>query len=667
MSAIRWFAAWAFFSFSASAFALNAGAISLSHHEPLQRLSIQGHGSDVSQKLAVAGPVDMSFDALGRSFELQLTPNNNLLSATRSSVSNGVVPYRGQLAGNADSWARIVIVDGIPSGLIWDGNELFAVERPGDNIVGSDSTIIYRLADAVIAPGSMTCGAGDAFSNAGAVYKSLVSELHLAKEQAQGAVLEINVSAIGDFEFFGLHGANSDNAMLERLNNVDGIFSTEVAVQISVPFFETFTTDAADPFTDELNASNLVDEVGAYRDGNPNHNAHGLTHLWTGKDVINDSGGNSTVGIAFTGALCRSQFGAALSEGRSNPSFDSLVAAHEIGHNFGAPHDAVPGSDCETAPDTFLMAASLNGSNQFSQCSKDQMADDIAQAEIQGCITPLPTVDMRVRLNGSDPAILLGNTATVTFDFANAGGSQATNVTADVTLPSNVSLISAAASIGSCTNGAGVVNCSIGTVEGSSTASVTLTSTTTAVGVGTFDATVSADVDERPENNQVAALLTVNPAVNLVVNAPTARQIDVNQSATVSVTLNNTSILDATGVTLSASASSGLQVNSATWSIGNCTTTGSQVDCAATTFGAQSSSTLTVNVTGSTEGAKTVSVTMSSIEADADPANNSATATVNVGSVDEDSGGGSFGFAFLLLLGLLAVANRAVGARPSAR
>jgi len=658
MTVIRWFAAWAIFSFSVTAFAFDAGAISLSHHETLQRLSIQGHANDGSQKLAIAGPVDLSFDALGRSFELQLAPNSNLLTVARNAAINGVVPYRGQLAGNTDSWARIVIADGIPSGLIWDGTELFAIERPGDNVIGSGSTIIYRLADAVIAPGSMTCGADNLFSDGGAVYKSLVNELNVAKEQAQGAVSEINVSAVGDFEFFGQHGANSDNAMLERLNNVDGIFSTEVAVQISPSVIETFTTDASDPFSGEVNASLLLDELAAYRDGNATHNASGLTHLWTGKDVEGSPGNNSTVGIAFTGTLCRRQFGAGLSEGNGTAAFDSLVAAHEIGHNFGAPHDAVPGSACENAPDTFLMAASLNGNNQFSQCSKDEMADDIAQAEIQGCITLLPTVDMRVRLNGSDPAILLGNTVTVTFDFANAGGSQATNVNATISLPSNVSLVSAAASTGSCMNGASVVDCDIGTIDGSSTASVTLTSTTTAVGFGSFDATVSADVDERPENNQDVALLTVNPAVNLGVSAPPARQINVDQSATVSLTLSNTSILDATGVTMSVSLSSGLRANSASWSIGNCTVAASQIDCVATSFGAQSNSTFTVNVTGTTEGAKAVNVSMSSVEADADPSNNTASATVNVGAVEEDSGGGSFGFPFLLLLGLFGCARR---------
>ena len=131
MSAVKTVAALVILGLSASAFAGTSGAISLTHYESLQRLDVQRLGSDAESKVTLAGPVNMSFDAYGRTFNLQLTPNSNLLSAARDVVGRGVVPYRGKLAGNPDSWVRIVIANGAPGGLIWDGIELFAIERAG--------------------------------------------------------------------------------------------------------------------------------------------------------------------------------------------------------------------------------------------------------------------------------------------------------------------------------------------------------------------------------------------------------------------------------------------------------------------------------------------------------------------------------------------------------
>jgi uncharacterized repeat protein (TIGR01451 family) len=302
------------------------------------------------------------------------------------------------------------------------------------------------------------------------------------------------------------------------------------------------------------------------------------------------------------------------------------------------------------------MEASLTNSSQFSQCSLDQMADDIANAS---CITPLPSVDMSFGLDDPAPDVLLGNTATVTFDVINAGTLPATNVMADFTLPTNVSLILAAASMGSCTDGAGVVSCAIGNVDGTTTITVTLTSDTVAVGSGTFNASVSADIDDDTNNNQSSLTLTVQPAVNLVVTPPSTRQLSVDQSTGLTALIENTSILDATGVTLSVSLSPGLRADSASWPLGSCTVSGSQIDCQGGTFAAQSNTTLSIGVTAVTEGTKTLNITLSSVQAEADPGNNTASATVNVGTpAQAESGGGSAGVWLLTILGLLAIGRR---------
>ena len=206
--------------------------------------------------------------------------------------------------------------------------------------------------------------------------EELVGELGI-KAEADGAIDELSLGVIGDFEFTNAKGgdAAAAAAITTRLNNVDGIFSSQLGIQITVNTIETFSSAAADPFTDQTDASLLLDEVSDYRSATPAQNSNGLTHLYTGKDLD-----GTTVGIAYTGALCSNFFGTGLSEGNASATFDSLVAAHEIGHNFGAPHDGEAGSACEAEVGDWLMSPRLNGSDTFSQCSIDEMSDDIARA-----------------------------------------------------------------------------------------------------------------------------------------------------------------------------------------------------------------------------------------------------------------------------------------------
>jgi len=380
-----------------------------------------------------------------------------------------------------------------------------------------------------------------------------------------------------------------------------------------------------------------------------------LTHLWTGKNLD-----GSTVGNAIESALCQPMFGAALSQGGTNPAFEALIAAHEIGHNFGAPHDGEAGSACESTPGGFLMAPIIGNSSEFSACSIQQMQADIATAS---CITPLASVDVSVTPRGTLPPVALGSAVTVTFDIINNGTQTATNVVANITLPNNVSYRSAASSVGSCVNGAGTVSCTLGDIAGSSAASVTVTTETTAAGTGTFDIVVAADADVDQSNNRSSADVTVIDAVDLIINGPAQGQVTVNRSTTVRATLDNASVLDATGVTLIISLDPGLRAGSANWSIGSCSVTDQRIDCTTSLFAAQSTSSLDIEVTGLATGTQTYSATVSSAEDDADPANNSIMGSIRVNEEQtsgggDGNGGGAFGGAALILLGLAAAIRR---------
>ncbi len=647
MKALKWTLAAAILIVSSTVFAAASNNVTVSHFEPLQRMS-----SDSAA---------LSFDALGRTFDLQLEPNDRLLSRlSRDGLTDGIDIYRGTLAGHPDSWVRIVVYDGMPRGLVWDGKEMFAIEAPGDSMLQTTAPVIYRLADMLIAPGTMTCGVESLPASGMGTYNKLIHEMAAATTamQGPGAVKEITVYAIGDYEFTTDMGgsAAAEMAIMTRLNNVDGYFSQQVGVQIRVPALSIEThTDPNDPFT-KSDPNELLFELSAYRDASLTQEMHGLTHLYTGRDF-----NGSTAGIAWVGGLCDDNTGTGLSMGSKDtgPTIDSLIAAHEIGHNFNADHDGAPDPrSCPLEPEDFIMAPATNiNNNTFSDCSVGVM-QAWAAAPSSSCVTALPTVDMSISLIGQSATVLLGANTVLSYDINQNGTDPATNVTADFTLPTTLSLDSVTTSLGTCSSGAGVVNCVLGDVPGLSNNTIDITTTPTSVGPGLLSATVDSDVnpDERPENNQVDLQLTVNPAVDLVVNTPTAPTIKIDESTTISAVLENRSILPVIGATLTVNLSNGLQINSATWSIGTCTIALQQIDCLAATFDAQSSSTLSIGVTAISTGSKSYTMALSSNQAEANPGDNSESGTLRVNS-PKDSGGAA-GPMFLWLLATFTALRR---------
>ncbi len=632
---------------------LVAADVVVSHFEPLQQTLItktDKYGHSFNSKLSTPASVSIRFAALGKSFDLQLVPNDRIASGLRSDAGMFEVDvYRGRLANNPQSWARIVVFDGMPRGMIWDGVEMYAVEAPDDSTLSIDVPVIYRMADAFVVAGTMSCGTDYLSGSAASIMKDIGAATKVAIARAPGAVSEITMSAIGDFEFTDARGSDSAAiaAITTRLNNVDGYFSEQVGVQINVDLIETHS-DPADPFGDTLVSGDLLDEVSEYRLQSANHNSRGLTHLYTGRNLD-----TTTVGIAWRGVLCENYFGAGLSEGNRGATNDSVIAAHEIGHNFGAEHDGETDTICESETGAFIMSPSVSSSTQFSDCSIAVMQ---AQAAAASCVAALPAVDVSVQPVEQVSNVLLGAATDLEYVVSSNGTLDVAAVSVNFSLPNVLTLDSVATSVGTCSNGAGMVDCNLGDLVGLSSASITLSVMPNAVGAGTLSASVSPGADERPSNNQNSVLLSVDPAVDLIAGIPTSAAVFIDASTSVSVTLNNASVINATNATASITLENGLQADSATWSIGTCTVTAQQVDCQASTFAAQTTSVLTISATGITLGNKDVTVVLASAQADANPGNNSIIGEVRVvtPNADKDDGGGATN-PLVILLTLLAI------------
>jgi len=424
----RVLALWAAAALAAAAGPAAAQGFGILHHETVPPFAAaaresSGAPAGAAKPLAAAGPA-WSFVAFGRQFDVELEPDDRLLlglDPERRARLRDVELYSGRLAGSPGSWVRLTRHGGSVSGVIWDGTSLYGVETesrvapylvdPGTNAAG---VAIFRWQDTIgaLRDEMMQPGAADAApaiapspaaeppSNAAQPSEAeRLAALTSALPTPVGPGARLDVALVADEAFVEREGESAEAALLAMANVVDGIYVMQIGIQLSVA--DLVLVDAPGPFT-QTDPRALLSELEAYKFSNESFRESGLAHLFTGRDLdeMEDSSGQ-LVGIANLGVVCSPRFGVALTQATFGAFSSALIAAHEIGHNFGAPHDGEPGSACEHEPPHFLMAASVTGARQFSQCSIEQMAPEVASA---ACLAPLSATNVSIRVTQEPPA-----------------------------------------------------------------------------------------------------------------------------------------------------------------------------------------------------------------------------------------------------------------------
>ncbi|MEN7341326.1 MAG: M12 family metallo-peptidase [Pseudomonadota bacterium] len=601
------------------------------YSEPLTALEwVADSNSGVVAKPVAGLSQRMSFQALGQQFDIELTENRALAKYWLDKTDTAPPSvYRGTITGMPGSWVRLTNVNGNPQGMIFDGREHFAIEP----IAGK--TQIFRLKDLKIAPNALGCGVEHAVSDGEALAKTIGEDRSPA--EAPGARQEITIALIADTAFSDRNGNDTDAVLIALMNVVDGIFSEQVGVQLTVTRIDSFP-GGGDPFSETTDASDLLGELSGYRRTTPAQNSNGLSHLFTARDLD-----GRTAGIAYRGALCSSRFSAGLTEATRTATTNALVAAHEIGHNFGAPHDDEEGSACEDSPGGFLMAPTINGSDQFSACSLREISADVQAAS---CVTALASRDVGASRGAQAPAVLLGQQGSVDFDVNNLGTESVSAVQMTIDIPTGVSLVSASATVGSCNNGAGQVICDIGNLASGAGATVDVAFNANSVGGQTFDASVSASTDDNGTNDAASETVLVTAAVDLRAVSDASASVTVDESIRASLGVQNLATIDATNVTVTIAPGNGIRIDGAAWSAGTCTiqSTGNAV-CEATRITAGQTSLVDVDFLATEVGSSSYNVTVSGTETDIDNGNNAASGsiTVNAASTGGNTGGGNTG------------------------
>jgi hypothetical protein len=476
------------------------------HHEAVK----------VATRKGVGASEHMSFEAYGRRFDVTVAPNERIRRGMPASLAATTMPMQGTVDGLPGSWVRITRSASGLRGMVFDGHEMYAVE-PASEVApvsvepmnaATKGTVVYRLSDALMPVETMRCELAKPDSTpespptAADALQQLSSELHVFQAQAEAAataVKQVRVGVVGDFEFVSQFTTSTpEDAIVARMNIVDGIFTSQLGVKVSLATPTLFRT-SSDPFT-KTAASDLLTELQTFRSGSQAQRALGITHLMTGRNLD-----GSTVGIAYIRGLCDARFGASLSQSTFNTTQSALVAAHEIGHNFGAPHDGDADEACGSTPETFLMAPQLNGSDQFSACSIQQITPVIERAS---CLTAYVPPDASIEVPTPTLQATVGTALVASFKVHAAGDDASANVSVTVSLPATVSIQSAAANGGTCTTGAGTASCNLGNLASGDSRQVDLNVTPTVA--GNLALNLSVDSTNDPNSSNDAGTITIN-------------------------------------------------------------------------------------------------------------------------------------------------------------
>lgn len=314
----------------------------------------------------------------GRSVELQLEQFDVFAADAQVVIGSdaGDIPierpdvalFRGVVAGEPDSRAFLSLSPyGVNGLIVLDGQEhIISSGRLGEAL----QTVVYNLAtlpEGVINWADVGCHADELPGYAAAV--AAAEEFGSGYGVRAGACRVAEIALETDWEFTGsLFGGNTGASgayAATLLGAVTEIYTRDLNIRFEIVYLRLWN-NSSDPW----NQSGSVDQLYQFQDyWNLNMtgvNRH-VAHFLSGRGL----GG----GVAYLPGVCEDQYDYGLSGnlGGSFPypiqnnnanNWDLMVVAHELGHNFGAPHthdqspqiDGCAFGDCSIVPNATIMS-----------------------------------------------------------------------------------------------------------------------------------------------------------------------------------------------------------------------------------------------------------------------------------------------------------------------